>query len=133
MKNTSKYLIAVICVCALVATFTQSKLLASSKSPEKVSFEETEGWKKIDLRLREAWLDATKKGDKKRKLECIAKTKKRVSADDKAILKNAGFTHRTVIGRIVTGSLNVKDLPDVANLELIEAMELATPMTLKKK
>jgi len=45
--------------------------------------------------------------------------------------EDSGFRARSVIGRIVTGSVDVGDLPQVANLKFISAMELAVPMMLK--
>ena len=64
-------------------------------------------------------------------LECIVKTKAPLSPDDKVVLTSAGFVVRSVIGNIATGSLAADNLPSVAALNFIEAMELAAPMSLK--
>jgi len=100
-----------------------------AKSPD--TFSETAGYKKIDLRLREAWSTSVKEDGGNKILQCIMKTKSRISDSEKERLKSAGYKFRTVIGRIITGSLKAKDVPGVSNLDFVVAMELSTPMSLK--
>ncbi|MBT3182543.1 MAG: hypothetical protein HN337_08570 [Deltaproteobacteria bacterium] len=100
-----------------------------AKSPE--NFSESGGYKKIDLRLREAWKTSMKDGDGNRTLQCIMKTRSRISDSEQKQLKSSGYKFRTIIGRIITGTLKAKDLPTVANLDFVIAMELSTPMSLK--
>ena len=103
---------------------------ASSKRPASAkSFESTPGYEKIDLRLREAWKE---RPSSKKALECILKTRERITEDDRAALAAAGFNSRTVVGSIATGNLAVRDVPDVSNLPFVQVMELAVPMSLKK-
>ncbi|MFH1829535.1 MAG: hypothetical protein ABH871_01995 [Pseudomonadota bacterium] len=122
-------------VAAAAFIFLASSSQAGSRKPAKdASFEGSPAWEKLDLRMRQAWKEATSKGgDKDQVLECIMKAKNRLSEDDKAALSAAGFQGRTFAGRIVTGSLKADDVPDVARLPFIVAMELAVPMTLKKQ
>ncbi len=104
---------------------------ASSKRPAAAeAFESTPGYEKIDLRLREAWKE---RPSSKKALECILKARERLSEDDKAALAAAGFNSRTVVGTIATGNMAVRDVPDVSNLPFVQVMELAVPMSLKKK
>jgi hypothetical protein len=111
------------------------KAHASAAKPAAAgnSFEKTEGYQKIDLRLREAWKNALAEGRGDGLLECILKTSSRVTSEYKTALNAAGFRARTAIGKIVTGSVKAKDVPAVANLDFVEAIELAVPMSLKKK
>lgn len=103
---------------------------ASATKPKKMeTFESSPGYEKIDLRLREAWKE---KPTSKQAVECILKAHERLSEDDSAALAAAGFKARTVIGSIATGTLPMRDVPDVANLPFVQVMELAVPMSLKK-
>ena len=105
---------------------------AFARAPEKgAEFEGSPAWQKLDLRMREAWLDAHKKGRRKKRLECLLKTKARVSADERSLLEGAGFAPRSVIGDIITGNVQVRYVPAVAGLEFVQAMELAVPMSFK--
>ena len=105
----------------------------AKKHPESINFEESPGWNKIDLRMKTAWKEAESEGKRSKTLECIIKTEKKPDKDGREALKQAGFMARTFIGRIVTGSVAVGELPTVANLEMVQVMELAVPMSLKKK
>jgi hypothetical protein len=127
--------VVVFLAAALLMSLASSSLQASSRRPAKdKAFEGSAAWEKLDLRMREAWKEATGKGgDRNKALECIMKAEKKITSDDKAALLASGFAARTVAGRIITGSLAADDVPDVAGLPFITAMELAVPMTLKKK
>ena len=116
----------ILIICPLLAH-------ASAGKPSKsASFETSAGWEKIDLRTRQIWRESIDKNRQNSKLECIIKTKVPISKDNKSILISAGFKPQAVIGTIVTGSVSVKNLPSVANLEIVEAMELAIPVGIKK-
>lgn len=107
---------------------------AGTKAPPAAeNFDKSNGWNKLDMRLRQAWQDARDAGDMDKAFECLLKTSRRMSADEKAMLGSAGFAHRSVIGTIVTGSVAAGRLPAVADLSFVEAMELAVPLTLKKR
>jgi hypothetical protein len=119
---------------ALVAAHTvqERDAQAFARAPEKeASFEGSPEWQKLDLRMREAWREAQEKGRRKKQLECLIKTKKRVSKDERSLLEVAGFAPRSVIGTIITGSVQVRHVPQVAGLDFVEAMELAVPMSIK--
>lgn len=125
-----KKIILLTFIALVTATFTTPTSDAMSSKPKnEVPFEETAGWNKIDLRLREAW--KTSKDNKT--LECIIKTTVKTTSVQKDELSKAGFKSRTFIGKIATGSVKREDLSDVANLDFMESMELSTPMTLKVK
>lgn len=134
MKNLTVF--GVILACALAPLFFNTMgngAIAMSKAPDKAStFKDSKGWNKIDLRLRQAWLESEEKGEGDAHLECILKASSKITDDEKMALSDAGFKYRTVIGQIVTGGLKAKDLPSVANLEFVQAMELAVPLSLKR-
>ena len=126
-------LIALTFLCCCLY-FSTSVLFASGKHPTpSASFEGSPGWSKIDLRSREAWRQAIDGGDRKAKLECLMKLTHTATDNDKAALAAAGFEARTFIGAILTGSVAAGRLPDVANLDIVQAMELATPLSIKKE
>jgi len=117
----------------LLATSPSTCPAMAKKPVNTIPFEESPGWKKIDLRMKTAWKEAESAGKRSKMLECIIKTEEKPDKDGRELLKRAGFKTRTFIGRIVTGSVAAGDLPMVANLEMVEIMELAAPMSLKKK
>jgi len=116
----------------IIITFTFAAVFAMSKAPAE-DFTKTDGWKKIDLRAKGAWMDYKSGKTKSRGLEFTIKTTHRLDKSELADLKDAGFKKRTTIGKIMTGSAKTKNLPEVANLEFMEAMELAVPMSFKKR
>ncbi len=132
MKTIHIIIVAFLVIsAALVPQFTANSF-ASAKSPEKTAdFKGSPAWNKLDLRMRQAWEESVAKGELKKSLECIIKTNSRATKKEEALLKASGFRARSVIGRIITGSVNVGDLPQTANLKFISAMELAVPMMLK--
>jgi len=118
--------VAAVAITAAPATDT----FAAAQRPAKAkAFESSPGYEKLDLRLREAW---SAKPTSRKTIECILKATDRMGEDDKAMLAAAGFNARTVIGKIATGNLKVRDVPEVANLRFIQVMELAVPLSLKK-
>ena len=118
----------------LILAISPSICQGMAKKPsESIQFEESPGWKKIDLRMKTAWKEAESVGKRSKMLECIMKTEEKPDKNGREALKQAGFAARTFIGRIITGSVAVGDLPTVANLEMVQVMELAVPMSLKKK
>lgn len=122
--------IAVLCIASASIHATSFDVQAGSKRPASAeNYESSPGYEKIDLRLREAWKE---RPSSKKSLECILKARERMTEDDKAALAAAGFKARTVVGSIATGSLAVRDVPDVSNLPFVQVMELAVPMSLKK-
>lgn len=134
MKSTpALFTIAIIMIILVFSTVPGGSVAMSKHPKENQSPEESVGWKKLDLRLREAWKEATQSGDDGRVFECLLKTKSRATGADREKLKAAGFKYRTFIGQIVTGSVAAKDLPAVSNLDTVEAMELAVPLSLKKQ
>lgn len=108
--------------------------IASARPPEApAAFEGSPAWAKLDLRARQAWSDAMAKGVRTTSFECLMKTSAPISGDERALLESAGFSIHTVIGVILTGSVRALALPAVASLDFVRAMELAAPMSIKKK
>lgn len=126
--------IIVLIMAALAISFASSSEAFSRRPKKDTNFEGSPAWEKLDLRMRQAWKESISEGgDKDKVLECIMKAENRPSPDDKAALAAAGFKGRTFAGRIITGSVKAKDVPEVAGLSFITAMELAVPLELKKK
>ncbi|MFH0800615.1 MAG: hypothetical protein V2A66_10620 [Pseudomonadota bacterium] len=136
MKHTRIIAAAAILITAFVpyASLTHGDAMASAKAPVKgAGFEGSAAWAKADLRLREAWRGASEKGKGSERLECLMKTRMPIGANERALLKSAGFVVHTVIVTIATGDLAAKNLPAVASLDFVESMELAAPMSIKRK
>ncbi len=125
----------IVLIMAMLTISLASSSQAFSRRPKKdTNFEGSPAWEKLDLRMRQAWKESTAEGgDRDKVLECIMKAENMPSPDDKAALTAAGFKGRTFAGRIITGSVKADDVPEVARLPFITAMELAVPMELKKK
>ncbi len=135
MKNSIiVYFAVAAAIVAVLAAFTISAS-ASAKHPavQEQPFEGSQAWQKLDLRFREAWKDATAAGDAGRLFECMIKIEEGDNKDDRAMLSGAGFMPRTFAGTIVTGSVRAGNVPGVARLPFVKAMELAVPLKLKKK
>ena len=125
-------------VCALLlsaflfAFAAVSFASASAPSPAK-DFENSPAWAKLDLRAREAWRQGVKSGESGAALEGFIKPPRQATADDKALLAQAGFAARTTAGSILTGSVSAKNVPAVASLDFVQAMELAVPLSTKQR
>ncbi len=128
------YILSVI-VVVIATAFLSSTALAGARHPKNAGdFRKSAAYKKLDLRLAQAWEESDSKGgDQNRALECIIKLSKRPTEEQRAMLSSAGFSYRTVVGDIVTGNVKAKSVPDVAKLDFVKVMELATPLYLKKK
>lgn len=95
------------------------------------SFKNSKDWGKLDGRLKIEYQKVTSKGGDEKPLECIIKTKSALRKKDKQKLLNSGFNYKSIIGRIITGSIAAKDLTSLAALDFVEAVELAVPLTQK--
>ncbi len=121
MKKTIFFLLAIFCLgCA-----------AKQASPDISGFETTPGWNKLDGRLKQAWKEAVSKNQLELNLEILIKTNQPISNIQEKNLSNAGFVLRTKIKKINVGLIKVQNLPEVANLKCVIALELAVPMSLK--
>jgi len=128
-----------VLVALILASLSFTQFCAAKKTEKKTpppsstytTFKSSAGWQKLDLRFRNAWEDATVKGDSRRSFECLLKTKTKPSTDEIRQLSDAGFTSRSVIGKIMTGSIKTSDVPEVAALPFVQAMELAVPLSPK--
>jgi hypothetical protein len=101
-----------------LSTMTQESKLYSS-------FRSSDGYKKLDNRFRQAWDKAITKGDFHKSFECLLKTKGKPTEGELRLLRDSGFTYRSITGQILTGNLAAVDVADVANLPFVQAMELA--------
>jgi hypothetical protein len=127
-------LMRIVLLLALGCCLAASVAFASGHHPAPpASFENSPGWAKIDLRFREAWKQAIDAGERSKKLGCMMKLARPATESDKGLLRSAGFAAHTTIGAILTGSVAAGRLPDVANLAIVQAMELATPLSPKPR
>lgn len=126
---TSVIIIAIISSLFLCSSCAYARYHKTSAK----SFEETPAWQKLDLHFREAWHNAIKKHDTDRVLECLIKINGTLNKKKQSRLSSAGFSPRTIAGKIITGSIQIKNVPDVAQLSFVQIMELATPLHIKKK
>jgi len=92
------------------------------------------GWEKLDLRSKQIWLGQKDKlAPDSKAVNFIIKTKVPVLKNEKEAFSKAGFKYRSVIKNIVTGSMPVSALKDVAGLGFVEFIEAAVPMHTKGK
>ncbi len=132
--NHSPFLRALFGIAFLLLTiaFLTGPLGASAKKADPgADFKGSPGWKKCDLRARQAWEEAYQEKKLDKPLEGILKTSATPTRDQLAQLKSAGFQTRSTIGPISTGSTTVEKLPGVMALQFVEAFELAVPLLIK--
>ena len=95
-------------------------------------FRNSDAWKKLDGRFKQAWDESMSKGDSRHVFECLIKTKATPTEGQKRELTAAGYAYRSIIGKILTGSVKAEDVPEVASLPFVQVMELAVPLSPKK-
>lgn len=69
--------------------------------------------------------------DRRRSLECLLKIDGPVTPKQQRQLTKAGFKTRASAGAIITGSVTVQDVEQVAELPTVKVMELAVPLSTK--
>ncbi len=108
-----------------------SKTTPLQKS-DLAAFKTTKEWDKLDGRFKMAYEKAISENEKDKKFECFVKTISKPTEDEKNLLKDAGFIHRSTSENILTGSIKMEDVPSVARLEFVKTMELAVPLSPKR-
>lgn len=92
------------------------------------AFQQSSDWGKLGQSLQQAWLDAMKSGDTKRRLECFVRVR---ALDDRrgdqSFLADQGFYVQMWSGTIARGHMNAEDLPDVAGIPIVDSINLASP------
>lgn len=91
------------------------------------------GWNKLDSGAKTAW----SKGKDNDQLELIIRTTVPVKKKQKKAFKLIDFKYRSIIphneGSIVTGSIDVKSLQNLASLEFVDVIEGGIPVSQKNK
>lgn len=116
----------------LIYIFIAVLMSSSIAHAQEFSFQKSSDYSKLDLRARNAWLDAMRSGDEDRNLKCMLKVTERMSQDQKNKLASAGFEPTTIIQTIVTGQARANKIPKIAALDFVQIIELAMPLDLKK-
>ena len=99
---------------------------AASANDPVSTFQQSKEWNKLTSSLQQAWLDAMKSGDTKRKLECFVKVRDLDDIQgDESFLDSQGFDVRMWAGAIARGHVNADDLPDIAAMPFVDSMNLA--------
>ncbi|PIU55040.1 MAG: hypothetical protein COS89_08430, partial [Deltaproteobacteria bacterium CG07_land_8_20_14_0_80_38_7] len=80
-----------------------------------------------------AWLTAYQENDLARSFEIMIKTDGKISDNKNRVLFVNGFMTRSTIGSIATGTVRAGDVPKVAKIEFVKVMELAIPMSIKRR
>lgn len=131
MKKNTFIILAIILPLLTIS----AQLFAGAKYPQEEkstkNFASSPAWDKLDLRMKELWQGYLAGGFKKPTIGCIMKTKHMLTQKDKIILDENGFKVQTIIGDIVTGHLQMVNLPKVAGLNFVVALEADVPMTMK--
>lgn len=132
--TVTRTLIAFAALLLAVLPAAGASFASAGKLPQKAaSFEGSPAWAKLDLHAREAWRDAKDSSGAQAAFECLAKLSRPLTEEDRSLLAAAGFKLHTASGPILTGRVEPSRLPDVAALEVVQAIELATPLSLKKR
>lgn len=134
MKKLS-FVLAVLIItslCIMAQAGKAKKTQAPAASPaananDPVStFQQSKDWNKLTPSLQQAWLDAMKSGDTKRRLECFVKVRDLDDIKgDESFLDSQGFDVRMWSGAIARGHVNADDLPVIAAMPFVDSMNLA--------
>jgi hypothetical protein len=108
-----------------------SLVMAGSALAQESAFAQSSNFRKLDLRAQTAWRDAMRAGDKDKRFSCLVKVEKKMSQRQQNALVGTGFKPGTIIQTIVTGTVAVKDVPALAGLGFVRAVELARPLGVK--
>lgn len=133
MKNKTYIILSAAVLMAALVLAVNAR--GAARHPEKQQdFKGSAAYDKLDLRLKQAWEEsAAPGGDPDRLIECMLKADGRPTEEQRAALSAAGFSYRTVVGTIVTGNLRARSVPEVASLPFVQVMELAVPLSIKKR
>ena len=115
----------------LINIIILSILTVSIAHAQDFEFQKSPNFSKLDLRARNAWIEAMKAGDTNRKLKCMVKVSERMSQSQKGDLVGAGFEAATIIQTIVTGEAKAGSIPKIAGLGFVQAIELSVPLDIK--
>lgn len=92
----------------------------------KPAFETTKSFSKLDASLQKIWTDAKVSNNFDQRIDCFVRGEQNFDRGDKSFLISAGYNVRMISGPIATGYMNLKDLPDVANLPIIVTIKNAS-------
>lgn len=106
-----------------------TKPAAAENADDPVSrFQQSKDWNKLTSSLQQAWLDAMKNGDTKRRLDCFVKVRDLDNIQgDESFLDSQGFDVQMWSGSIARGHMNAGDLPGVAAIPFVDSINLAKP------
>jgi len=121
-----KYLILISVV--LITLSCSAKQISMSEAPSKEL-----NTKKVDLRLRSAYERAKKEGNWSKEFKCLAKLNQNATSNALKKLKKNGFKVGIKARTIVTGIVTAGKLPQVVDLSEVKYLELAVPLSQKKK
>jgi len=109
--------------------------IAMSSNPDKkaVILEKSAGWDKLDLGMRRKWNEARRTKHYDSMVECIMKMDEKPNKKEVVLLRKNGFHVGMTVGKIITGNIRMKNLPSVANIPFVEAIEASVPMHLNAK
>ena len=116
----------------LIGTVLAFTFVAAAHAAEKLDFEKSPNFKKLDGRARMAWIAGMKNGGDKKELDCLIKVAAKMTPEQKSKLVGAGYKPGTIIDTIVTGKAPVNKVPAIAALDFVKALELAVPLNLKE-
>lgn len=135
MKISKILILTFVCLTLPAMTSCAGKNGGSktAKTPSVVdTFRASPDWAKLDGNFKNSWEKAMTAGETDKKFDCFIKTKAKMTKNEKAELKDAGYTLRSSTGRISTGSVAAGSVPKVAALPFVQVMEAAVPVSPKK-
>lgn len=94
------------------------------------SFGTPEGVKKFDPLLRHELLTLRDSSQLDMELDIIISTRSELNETQRETLRDKGANIRSVIGKIITCSVQAKDIFEIAGLEFVERIEISKPLRL---
>lgn len=98
------------------------------------------GWQKLDSSARELWMEYKKRDSKEddegETVELMVRTNTPVKKKESVVLKVIGLRYRTVVpyknrGSILTASMPIRHLDELAAVDFVDYIEAAKPLSIK--
>ncbi len=130
MKFTTFFAVCFVSLALSLACFAGASSKSSKGRSAQAISEQAEpffGWQKLDINARQTWEDY-----RQLKMELMIKCTKPVGKAEKKIISEAGFIPTVCAGDICTGKIAINDLPKLATVDFLQAVEGAKALHYKK-
>jgi hypothetical protein len=125
MKKSRMPMALSLLLVALLAASAARLALAQGQGASG-DFSASKAFQKLDADTQKAWQDAMQANDPSRRIDCFVRVRAPADRGDQSFLVSNGFVVRMFSGNTASGYLAAKDLPNVARLDFVDAVRIAT-------